>query len=101
MNEFLQDHHGIKIWLSVQMNYMHTINGNRPDVKFPTRSQVIYNSFELDEILDEKERELHLRNAHFLRQGSGLIISSIHNAVIHAGGLTSSLVGATKTYRIT
>ena len=35
----LRKHHGIKIWLRVQVNYMHTINANRQEGNVTSRSQ--------------------------------------------------------------
>ena len=88
LETLLADHHGIKIWLSVQVTYRRILEEGHATGNFTTKSTVVNNEFELDQILDNLGEEVLLRNAHYLRNASPFAIESIDNAVLHASRFT-------------
>ena len=81
--EVIQRHHGIKIWVSVELTYRHNFTDSRNNAFFTSKSQVIYNDFQIDETLEALNEELLLRNAHYLRNASPMSLDSVDNAVLH------------------
>jgi hypothetical protein len=92
----LREHHGIKVWLSVQLTYRKILEEGRAEAHLTTKSVVLHNDFELDEVLDNLVQEVQLRNAHYLRNASPFAIDSVDNAVVHTSKYAPLGVGRYK-----
>ena len=81
IKEMLAKHRGIKFWVAIQVSY---INPKKDDEKvlkvyLNTGNLQLTNEFQLEEVMKTIKERILLRNAHFIREQSGLILKKIHS----------------------
>ena len=84
IKDLLDEHHGLKLWISVEVTYKHTVHGTLAKAHFTTKAATIHNNFELDDTFDALDQEVLLRHAHYLRNASPFAIESVDSAMLHA-----------------
>ena len=80
----LQIHNGVKIWVAVLVEY-HKISDETLKTigVLHTKSKPIFHAGQIDEVMDLIHSEIMERNANFMRQQSGLVISKIEKSVLN------------------
>ena len=81
IKEMLAKHRGIKFWVAIQVSY---INPKKDDEKvlkvfLNTGNLQLTNEFQLEDVMKTIKERILLRNAHFIREQSGLILKKIHS----------------------
>ena len=81
IDELVKKKRGVKFWVAIKVTY---INPKKEDQEFTaylnTGSIQFTNTFQIEETLKTIKDRLLLRNAHFIREQSGLVIKTIHGA---------------------
>ena len=82
IKNILEKKRGIKFWVSMKVSYIHPSKEDQAPMSYylHTGCLVLLNQFELQETLDVMQSRLLARNAHFIREQSGLVLKSISAA---------------------
>ena len=88
LQEAMREHRGIKIWVSLEAAYRRIMGDGTSTGCFTKKATVIFNEFQIGEVLDSLFQELQLRKAHFLRNASLMALDSITSATLHVSRFT-------------
>ena len=83
LEALLAEHHGLKLWLGLDLQYYHLVDERYVEDHIISTSQVLLNEFQIDEVLELIAQELRMRSANFLRNGSPFVLDSVESAVLH------------------
>ena len=80
----LEEHTSIKIWPVVEIEY-DQINDKAPPIKgyLRSRAQILFNDFQIDEVLDIVVTDILARNSNFIQERSGLIVHQVVCGTLH------------------
>lgn len=78
----LEKKKGIKFWISLKVSYVHPAKPHQQPLVFylHTGKLLLVNEFQLPDTLEEIRSKILQRNAHFLKEQSGLVFEKIHSA---------------------
>ena len=93
LESLIAEHHGLKIWIGVDVQYRHMLEDRIVVGHLTTRTALIYNSFQIDEVLEKIEQEVQLRNANYLRNASPFALDSVECAVMHVARYNPTIGG--------
>ena len=77
----LERHRGLKFWVAIQVSYLNPKKDDEKVLKvyLNTGTLQLTNEFELEDVMRTIKERILLRNAHFIREQSGLILKKIHS----------------------
>ena len=81
IKKILKKMRGIKFWIAVQVTYINPKKEENKELKvwLNTGSINLINEFQMEEVMQTVHERILLRNAHFIREKSGLILNKIHS----------------------
>lgn len=82
IKKILNQKKGIKFWVSLKVSYTHPAKPEQLPAIFHlhTGQLLLLNEFQLPDILDDIKSKILQRNAHFIKEQSGLVLEKIHSA---------------------
>ena len=83
LRDLLAEHHGLKLWLGVDVQYRHMFPGLIAVGPLSTHTAVLHKDFKSDQVLDRLGEEVHFRNAKFLLNASPFVLDNMYPAVLH------------------
>ena len=98
LRELIQEHHALKFWVSLLVEYTKPnapVNPDKPsEFYLHSGSFTVLNNNNIGELLESVRTQIELRNAHFIREQSGLVISRIISLRLHVGKFSPLSAGA-------
>ena len=83
LKDLIAEHHGLKLWLGVDVQYRHMFEERIAVGHLTTHTAVLHNDFQIDQVLDRLGEEVQFRNANFLRNASPFVLDNVESAVVH------------------
>ena len=83
MRDLLAEHHGLKLWLGVDVQYRLMFEERIAVGHLSTHTDVLHNHFNIDQVPDSLGEEVQFCNANFLRNASPFVLDNVESAVVH------------------
>ena len=77
LRDLIAQHHGLKVWLGVDVEYRHMFAERIAVGHLITRTAVLHNDFQIYQVLDRLGAEVQFRNAKFLRNASPFVLDNV------------------------
>ena len=98
LTELIQQHHAMKFWVSLLVQYTKPnapVNPDKPsEFYLHSGTFTLLTQNDIQEVLESVRTKVELRNAHFIREQSGLVIDRILSLRMHVGKYAPLSAGA-------
>ena len=96
LTELMAEHHGLKLWVPVDMQYRLMFKEPVATGHLTTHTAVLDNDFQINQVFSRLGEEVQMRNANFLRNASPYVLDNIDCAVIQVARYAPSRGGSYK-----